>query len=136
MDRFLHLRYYFVALPDPNFQFTKLTLLLGVLLLLMGVGLGLYRKKYLKDQIARKLLKVFPGRLELYGFLILMLLGFRELGIPYLSMRIWWFILLVFFLYTFLGLTFTYNKEYRNREEREKKNAGNAKYLPKKKHKS
>jgi len=134
MDRFLHLRYYFVALPDPNFQFTKITLLIGCLLILGGLALGIYRKKYLKDAIAKKLFKKYPGRLLTYGFLVLLLLAFREQGVPYVSMRIWWFLLLIFFLYTFLGLAMNYKREYRKREERIKKNAGTKKYLPKKKH--
>ena len=133
MDRFLHLQYYFVPLPDPNFQFTKLTLLIGILLILSGFALGIYRKKYLKDTIVRKILKIYPGRLRLYGILVLMLLAFREQGIPYLSMRLWWFVILAFFLYTFLKLALTFNKEYSRRKEREKKNISKKKYLPKKK---
>ena len=133
MDRFLSLKYYFTPLPDPNFQFTKLTLLIGLLLILGGIAFGIYRKKYLKDPIAKKILKIYPGRLKLYGFLVLVLLVFREQGIPYLSMRIWWFILLAFFLYTFLRLAFTYKKDYAKRQERMKKNVIRQKYLPKKK---
>ncbi len=133
MERFLSLRYYFIPLPDPNFQFTKLTLLIGLLLLLSGFALGIYRKKYLKDEIARKILRIYPGRLRLYGFLILLLLVVREQGIPYLSMRIWWFVVLAFFLYTFVGLGLKYKKEYERRLGRAKKNKTKAKYLPKKK---
>lgn len=133
MERFLNLRYYFVPLPDPNFQFTKLTLLLGLLLILMGVAFDIYRKKYLKDSIAKKMLKIYPGKLKIYGFLILLLLVFREQGIPYLSMRIWWFVLLAFFLYSFLKLAFSYKKEYAKRQQRIRKNASKQKYLPKKK---
>jgi len=133
MDRFLSLRYYFIPLPDPNFQFTKLTLLIGVLLVLSGIALSIYRKKYLKDAISRKILKIYPGRLRLYGFLILLLLIVREQGIPYLSMRIWWFVVLACFLYTFIGLGLRYKKEYEKRAGRAKKNLKKAKYLPKKK---
>lgn len=133
MERFLNLRYYFVPLPDPNFQFTKLTLLIGALLVLCGFALGIYRKKYLKDSITKKILKIYPGKLRLYGFLILLLLAFREQGIPFLSMRIWWFVILALFLYTFLSLAFSYKKEYTRRHKRLKKNATKHKYLPKKK---
>jgi len=134
MERFLNLRYYFAPLPDPNFQFTKLILLIGALLILVGVACGIYRKKYLKDTVARKILKIYPGRLKLYGFLVLLLLVFREQGIPFLSMRLWWFVLLAFFLYTFLKLAFSYKREYAKRYERMKKNVSKQKYLPKKKH--
>lgn len=133
MERFLTLRYYFIPLPDPHFQFTKLTLLIGVLLLLGGFALGIYRKKYLKDMIARKILKPYPGLMRLYGFLVLMLLVFREMGIPYLSMRIWWFVLLAFFLKSLLRFALGYRPQYSKRAEREKKKSGKDKYLPKKK---
>jgi hypothetical protein len=134
MDRFLHLRYYFIPLPDPNFQFTKITLAIGLVLVLAGVIAGFYRKKYMKDQVARKLLKKYPYRLTIYGLVILSLLACRELGIPYLSMRLWWFVLLFVFLYQFLWLACNYKKEYRKRQTRISKNAGTQKYLPKKKH--
>jgi len=133
MERFLSLRYYFIPLPDPNFQFTKLTLLIGALLVLTGIALSIYRKKYLRDSIARKILKPYPGYLEIFGALTLVLLGCREMGVPYLSMRIWWFVLLVFFLFTFIKLGITYHKQYRIRAERVAKNAKVKKYLPKKK---
>ncbi len=133
MERFLNLRYYFIPIPDPNFQFTKLTLLIGVLLILMGFALGIYKKRYLKNSIIKKILKIYPGKLRLYGFLVLLLLVFREQGIPYLSMRLWWFVLLAFFLYTFLKLAFSFKKEYARRKEREEKNISKRKYFPKKK---
>lgn len=132
MERFLSLRFYFAPLPDPNFQFTKLTLLIGLLLIIAGIAFGIYRKKYLKDIIAKKMLKIYSGRLKIYGFLVLLLLIFREQGIPFLSMRLWWFVLLAFFLYTFLTLAFSYKKEYAKRQERMKKNTIKKKYLPKK----
>lgn len=133
MERFLNLHYYFAPLPDPNFQFTKLTLLIGVLLLLLGFASGIYRKKYLKDNISKKILKPYPGQLRLYGLLILFLLVCREMGVPYLSMRLWWFVILAFFLFTFIKLAITFRKKYRNRSERVHKNATIKKYIPGKK---
>ena len=133
MERFLTLRYYFIPLPDPNFQFTKLTLLIGSLLLLSGFALSIYRKKYLKDSITKKIIKAYPGKLRTYGLLVLMLLVFREMGIPYLSMRLWWFVLLFFFLYAVIKFAFSFKAEYRKRSEQVKKHASKSKYLPKKK---
>lgn len=133
MERFLTLRYYFIPLPDPNFQFTKLTLLIGALLILCGFALGIYRKKHLKDQIARKILKPYPGLLRTYGLLVLVLLICREMGIPYLSMRLWWFVLLAFFLKSSIKLGFGYRSQYAKRSQQAKKKASRDKYLPKKK---
>ncbi len=134
MERFLTLKYYFIPLPDPNFQFTKITLGIGLLLILLGFALSYFRKKRLKDPITKKILKPYGGKLRLYGFLVLILLIFREQGIPYLSMRIWWFILLGFFLYSFLKLALTYPGNYADRKKRFIKNQSKSKYLPKKKH--
>ncbi len=133
MERFLTLKYYFIPLPDPNFQFTKITLGIGLLLLLLGFALGYLRKKRIKDSITKKILKPYPGKLKLYGFFVLLLLVFREQGIPYLSMRLWWFILLGLFLYNAIKLAITYQKDYANREKKINKNKSNSKYLPKKK---
>ncbi|MBU0727408.1 hypothetical protein KKA95_01865, partial [Patescibacteria group bacterium] len=74
MERFLTLKYYFVALPDPNFQFTKLSLAVGLILIVAGFVLAIYRKKYLKDIIAKKLVRKYPGLLKTYGLLVLILL--------------------------------------------------------------
>jgi hypothetical protein len=133
MERFLSLRYYFIPLPDPNFQFTKLTLAVGLILLIAGFVSAYYLKHKLKDPIAKKILKNYPGKLKIYGFVTLFLLGSRELGIPYLSMRIWWFILLVVFLYNAIKLGLSYKKDYEKRNNRLKKNQSKDKYLPGKK---
>ena len=134
MERFLTLKYYFIPLPDPNFQFTKLTLGIGLLLIIFGFVSAYYLKKKLKDPVSKKILKGYPGKLKIYGFLTLFLLIVREQGIPYLSMRIWWFILLASFMYAFIRLGLNYRKEYQERSERLKKNMTKKKYLPKKKH--
>lgn len=133
MERFLSLKYYFIALPDPNFQFTKLTLAIGLLLLIAGFAGGYYRKYRLHDPIARKILKPYPGKLRNYGFLILFLLAVREQGIPYISMRIWWFIVLGFFLYSFGKLALTYRNQYAQRTHKQTQSSASEKYLPKKK---
>lgn len=131
MNNFLSFNYYFTS--DYDFQYTKITLALAGILIFAGLGLSIYRKKYLKDKIAKKVIRPYAGKLYLYGFLLLTLLAFRELHISFLSMRIWWFLLLAFFIYTFLIFAFVYREEYRKRKARMKKNKGKDKYLPKKK---
>ncbi|MDH5596876.1 MAG: hypothetical protein OEY44_02120 [Candidatus Peregrinibacteria bacterium] len=133
MERFLNPWFYFAPLPDPNFQFSKLTLGLGLLLIAAGILSHYYRKKKITDVIAKKILRPYPGRFITYGVLLLFLLGAREMGIPYVSMRIWWFVILGFFLYTFLGLTINYRKDYAKRARRLNQNESKGKYLPKKK---
>jgi hypothetical protein len=133
MDKFLSLGYFFTPRIDPNFQFTKLTLAVGLILFIAGVALSVYRKKYLKDEVTKKLIKKYPGLLRTYGLLTLVLLFARETGIPFVSMRILWVILAVFFLYSALKFAFTFKKEYQKRLTQAEKRGINKKYLPKRK---
>ncbi len=133
MDKFLHLAYYFTPIPDSDFRYTKLTLAIGLIFLIAGLALGFYRKRYVEDQIHRKLMRKYPGLLKTYGTLILILLLVRETGIPYLSMRMWWAILGLFLLYSLFKFLFTYRGEYKKRYEQAVKMHTLHKYLPKKK---
>ncbi|MBN2087836.1 hypothetical protein JW758_05835 [Candidatus Peregrinibacteria bacterium] len=135
MERFLSLKYYFEAVPDPNFQYTKLSLAIGILLIVSGFALSFYRKRYLKDQIIKKVIRKYPPMLRLYGILVLILLLIRETGIPYLSIRFLWVLLMVFFLYSLLKALITYKREYKRRLAKAKKQGSKSKYLPKKKKK-
>ena len=134
MDKFLTLKYFFTPRPDPNFQFTKWMLAIGLILIITGIVLSFYRKKYLKDQITKKLIKKYPAHLRIYGILTLILLLVRETGIPYLSMRIWWFVLGGFFIYSLLKFLLTFKKEYQKRLVKAQKQGIVKKYLPRKKH--
>ena len=95
MERFLTLSYWLTRFPNPDFKYTKLSLAIGLLLILCGVALNIYRKKKVKEPVLKKMLKKYPGKLELFGFILLVLLYFRKVGIPYLAMRIWWLIWLI-----------------------------------------
>ena len=110
MERFLHFSYFFTPRPDPNFPYTKLTLALILLLVLGGVALNIYRKKRVRDEIKKKLLRRAPSLLQLYGALLLLLLFFRESGIPYLSMRVWWLLLFGFFIHSSLKFIFGFQR--------------------------
>jgi quinol-cytochrome oxidoreductase complex cytochrome b subunit len=133
MERFLTLHYYFVPVPDPAFQFTKLTLAVGLILLIGGFVFSYYLKNKLQDKITKKLLKKCPGRLKIYGLILLFLLICREQGIPYLSMRIWWFILIAVILYNGITMALNYKEDYEKRAKKLKNNSAKKKYLPKKK---
>lgn len=132
MDRFLSLKYYFTAVPNPDFQYTKLTLVVGLGLIAVGIAISIYRKRYLKDPITKKIIRKYPGTLKIYGVLTLILLLIREAGIPYLSMRFLWLILAGFFIYSVLKALFTYKSEYKKRLTRAEKQGLIKKYLPKK----
>jgi cell division protein FtsW (lipid II flippase) len=133
MDRFISLKYLLTPRPDPNFQFTKLIFAVGLILLAVGILLSFYRKKYVKNPIIKKMIRKYPGQLKTYGLLTLILLLVRETGIPFLSMRIWWFVLAAFFLYSLLKFVFTFKKDYKKRLHQAEKRGLVNKYLPKKK---
>jgi len=133
MDRFLHFGYYFSPLPDTNFQYTKLTLAIGLFFVIAGIVLSFYRKKYVKNEIHKKLMRKYPGLLRTYGILILLLLLFRETAMPFLSMRMWWVILGLFILYSLFKFLFTYKREYKKRYSQAEKMHTLHKYFPKKK---
>jgi hypothetical protein len=133
MDKILSLQYFFTPRPDVNFQFTKLVFAVGLILLIAGILLGIYRKRYLKNEILRKLIKKYPGQLRTYGIFALILLLVRETGIPFLSMRIWWVILAAFFIYSLLKFLFAFRGEYKKRLRQAERQGLVNKYLPKKK---
>ena len=54
MEPFFHLSYYFTTRPNPDFPYTTAVVALIVLLLAGAFALSWYRKKTLKDEIARK----------------------------------------------------------------------------------
>ena len=133
MDRLLTLKYYFTTRPDPNFQFTKLTLFIIALFFLLSLAIKIYRKKYAKDVILKKMIKRYPGRLLTFGTFLLLLLFFREAGIPFLSMRILWVIWLLILIYWVVKTLINFKKEYRHRLSQAKHHAAKKKYMPKKK---
>lgn len=132
MDKFLTLQYYF-SHPSADFQYTKLTVVLIVLLFLLGIALKIYRKKYVKEAILKKMLKRYPSRFFAFGTILLLLLLVREAGIPILSLRIWWFALLLYIIYWAVKVCLNFRKQYRYRLKQAKMFDSKSKYLPKKK---
>ncbi len=133
MERLLTLQFYFTPRPDPNFQFTKITLVFIALFFVVGIVIRIYRKKYSKDQIVKKMIKRYPGRLFTFGTVLLFLLLVRESGIPFLSMRFWWFALLIFVIYWAVKILINFKKKYMRRMKQAGSHAVRAKYLPKRK---
>lgn len=133
MERLLTFQYYFTPRPDPNFAYTKMTLGILALLIVGALALKLLRKYKVKDEIWKKILRPYPLRLFNFSLALLLLLLFRETGIPYLSMRLWWGLWGVLFLYAFFKFLFRCKKDYQKRSERHHLNANLSQYLPKKK---
>ena len=134
MDKLLTLQYYFAVRPSPDFNFTKITLAIGLLFFIGGIALNFYRKKYLQqNKILKKILRAYPGLLQTYGLIILALLLIREVGIPYLSMRIWWIVLIAFIIYSITQFLLKFKKKYHSLTIKAQKRTKQNKYLPKKK---
>lgn len=131
MERFLSLGYYFTARPNPDFQFSKLTGLIVALFFVAAIALRIYRKRYLKDEIWKRVLKRYPAVLQNYGIVLLTLWVIRETGMPYLSMRIWWALWALALLYSAVKFLLNYKKEYMKRADSRQKNHEKSRYLPK-----
>jgi hypothetical protein len=91
-----------------------------------------YRRKKAKDEIVKKMTKRTPGRLQLFGTILLFLLLVREAGIPFLSMRIWMILFAIIFIWWALKFTLSFKKNYRFRLNQKVKHAKKLKYMPKK----
>ncbi len=133
MERLLTLQYYFTPRPDPNFQYTKLTILLIALLVLFSLAIKYYRKKHVKDAVLKKMLKKYPSRFFNFSVILLLLLVVREAGIPFLSMRLWWFLLFGYIIYWCIKIALSFKKEYHRRLTQTHRNTNHKKWLPKKK---
>ncbi len=133
MHRLLTLQYYFTTRPDPDFQFTKITAALIILFFLLAIGIRIYRKKAAKDPIIKKMIKRYPGRLMTFGVILVFLLLSREAGIPFVSMRIWWFVLMIIVVWWAVKNLLTFRKDYKKRARQTKYRHEQSKYLPKKK---
>lgn len=133
MERLLTLQYYFTPRPDSNFQYTKLTLLLIALLLIFSLAIKVYRKKHVKEAILKKMLKKYPNRFFSFALILLFLLVVREAGIPFLSMRLWWFLLFGYIIYWCIKVALNFKKEYHKRLTQTHHNKNYKKWIPKKK---
>lgn len=115
MERLLTLSFYFTPRPDPHFQHTKLVVVLIVVLFLASLGLRIYRRKYLKNEIWKKILRKPIAKMQTFALILLLLLIFRETGMPYLSMRIWGMLWGLAFLYSCFKFLLGFKPEYHRR---------------------
>jgi hypothetical protein len=135
MDKLLNFKYYFDTNPGNNFQFTKVILAIVALFYLLSLAIRIYRKRYCKNDIIRKMLRGYTGRFFTYGSILLFILLSRETGIPILSMRFWMFAFLLYVIIWILKVSLTFKKEYKKRSHHTEHHDSISKYLPKKKKK-
>lgn len=99
MNSLFKLSYYFSPFPSSNFHYSKLTLALCLAVLAIGIVLIIVRKK-MKKAGQTKWMGKYGSTLIGLGIAALGLLFFRETGVPYLSMRLWWVIWLLWLLFS------------------------------------
>lgn len=115
MKRFLDFLSFLVSHPDPNFQHTKWAAAFILILFVGSFALRIWRKRTCKDEITKKILRRTPGHLLNYATGFLLLLLFRETGMPYLSIRLWPILLMLLFLIHAFRFTHGFKKEYAQR---------------------
>ncbi len=133
MEKLLTFQYYFATRPNPDFQYTKLTLLVIGLLFVLSIVLIMYRKKFTKDKVSKKILKRYPMRFFTFGVILMFLLLAREAGIPYISMRLWWLLLFIYIIYWSIKVCLGFSREHKKRSNKTESSRKKVKYLPKKK---
>lgn len=133
MNNILTIKYFLESHPNPDFKYTKLILLLMGIFFVISIALKIYRRKYVKDEIVKRIIKHYPSKFFSFGVIIFLLLFVREAGIPFLSMRIWWIVLLLYIIYWGGKACLDFKKEYRKRSNKTAVSDIKTKYLPKKK---
>ncbi len=120
MKRLLAFFSFLVSKPDPNFGHARLAAGILVLLFVASLALRIWRKRVCKDEITKKILRRTPGHLLNYATVFLLLLLFRETGMPYLSIRLWPLLVILLFLVHAFRFARGFKKEYARRLARKK----------------
>lgn len=98
-SKFLSLKYLFDARPATEFSFTYQFAVAFLALIVLAVLLQLTLRFVKFDTLVKRYLKKAPLPLYLFGGIGLLLVFFRYENAPYLAMRLWLIILLLWFIY-------------------------------------
>ena len=122
-------KYLFNSNPGTAFKYYVPMLILASLLVVGSIAFSAYYKKRKKVDFAfKRLFKSLSNRLMLFGIFLFILIAVRYENIPYFSMRIWLYILLLVLLY----FVYRYLKIYKVKYPKEKINADAKKHQVKK----
>ncbi len=135
------LKYFFSAAPGSEFRYyIPLLILAGVLIGGSIIFSFIYSKKKKTDFAFKRLFKKLSSRFIIIGIILLLLIALRYENIPYFSMRLFIYLLLLFFIYSVYRFIKIAKVDY----PREKENVKNLiakssketpRYLPNKKKK-
>ena len=135
------MNYLFNSVPGTEFRYYIPLLILATLLILGAMVFSqIYKRRKKFDFAFKRLFKNLSNRLIIIGILLLILVAVRYEQIPYFSMRLWLYAVLLFLLYTFYRYIKIYLKDYPKEKLNVKKKTHFAKkeenkYLPNKKKK-
>jgi len=120
--------YFFLPVPGRTFQYyTFVGILIGILIIL-GIILKVYIKKNKDDKAFRKLFKNFPRKLWIIAVLFGLYLIARYNYVPMLSMRLFFYIILVLTGYLFYQIINAYLKTYPELKKTLSRNHSNSNY--------
>jgi hypothetical protein len=129
------LNYFFNPLPGATFNYYIPILVLIVLLAVVAVGLKIFIKKNKQDKALRKTLRQFPSRIIYMALLLLLSLACRYANINLLSMRLFFFAVIIWGLYICYQLYTAYKVKYPAMKKLLQDQNVASKYTMKKKHK-
>lgn len=133
------LKYFFNTTPGSEFKFyIPLIILAGILIIGSVVFSRVYSKKKKYDFAFKRLFKKLSSRFTTIGIILLILIALRYENIPYFSMRIWLYLLLLISLYIIYKYIKTFKVDYPREKENvkvliSKSSKETPRYLPHKK---
>jgi len=127
------LQYIFTPTPTGQFDYYLLVLIICGILFVLSFFIPIL---YKKNKPLKILVNKFPGRIRISCILMLLYLGLRHENIPFLSMRFFFYLIILLFIYFILRYLYIYLRVYPKKKNFIIKNkpSGNKlsynKYLP------
>ena len=93
--------------PSTLFIYANKAFAVLILLFIVSFVFEYFRRKFVNESYKR-VLRGVPSILRWLSLVMLIMTWTRLVGIPYISMRIWWFLLPLFIIYYFIHLWMNY----------------------------
>ena len=121
--------------PGSDFKYYWLLIILIILVTALAVFIKVYIKKHKEDKAFKHLFKRYPARLINFNLLLGFYLFFRYYSVPYLSVRLLLYIIMLWGIYLAYRMINSYHREYHIQKKRHEIQMAEVKYLPKHKQK-
>ena len=106
------LTYLFSPFAATSFNYGKYTMAYAIALILIGIGIKALIVIKKNNKALRRTFKVAPGEFIWLGVILAMLVGARETGVAYLSMRFLMFLVIGISIYYIYKNIHRYIKKY------------------------